>query len=123
MSFEDSVRLPLAASGDGAADGGGRTGLESVRRLRRLLKLTGLAPNDPTEAQYQLWIFDADRDERYPVDGGVFDVPAAGEALVPFAPRMPVRRATMFAITVERPGGVVVSDRSRLPALAKVPEA
>ena len=57
------------------------------------------------------------------MDGGVFDVPASGETVVLFAPRVPVGRATLFAVTVERPGGVVVSDRSRLPAVAKVPGA
>jgi hypothetical protein len=30
------------------------------------------------------------------------------------------RRATAFAITVEKPGGVVVSSRKRLPLLAAV---
>jgi hypothetical protein len=34
---------------------------------------------------------------------------------------LPIAKPTLFAITVERPGGVVVSDRSRLPLLASVP--
>ena len=44
------------------------------------MRFRGLAANNPTQIQYQLWMFDAERDERYPVDGGVFDVPAGGDA-------------------------------------------
>jgi hypothetical protein len=74
-------------------------------------------------AQYQLWIFDAERNEAYPVDGGVFDVldGATDDVVVRIDPRLPVRRATAFAITVEQPGGVVVSTRERLPLLAALP--
>lgn len=92
----------------------------SDSRQEGYLRFRGLPANDPRASQYQLWIFDAERDERYPVDGGVFDVAAAGETVVPIRARLPVARATLFAITVEKPGGVVVSDRSRLPLLAKV---
>lgn len=70
------------------------------------------------DQQLQLWIFDADRDQRYPVDGGVFDA-ARGELVVPIRAAVPVRRATLFAVTVEPPGGVVVSNRERVVWLAK----
>jgi hypothetical protein len=61
-------------------------------------------------------------DRQYPVDGGVFDVPKAdGDVVVRIDPRLPVSRATAFAVTVEEPGGVVVSSRDRLPLLAAVP--
>jgi hypothetical protein len=94
----------------------------SSARQQGYMRFRGLAANDPTMAQYQLWIFDADRDEAYPVDGGVFDVPAAGgDVVVRIDPRLQVSRATAFAITVEKPGGVVVSSRKRLPLLAAVP--
>ncbi|MFM7133173.1 MAG: hypothetical protein ACKO0W_02530, partial [Planctomycetota bacterium] len=33
-----------------------------------VLFIEGLAPNDPAVEQYQLWIFDRTRDERFPVD-------------------------------------------------------
>lgn len=80
----------------------------------------GLPANEPTESQYQLWVFDAERDQRYPVDGGVFDIPPGEtEVVVPIQVKLPVSRATMFAVTIEPPGGVVVSDRARLPLLAK----
>ena len=87
---------------------------------RGVMRLVGLAPNDPRLAQYQLWIIDAARDARYPVDGGVFDVTESGEVFVAIGARLPVDRPTLFAITLERPGGVVVSTRERLVLAAPV---
>lgn len=80
----------------------------------------GLRPNDPSSSQYQLWIFDKKRNVEFPVDGGVFDVAENGKTIVEIDARVPVTEATMFAITEEDPGGVVVSTRERLPLLAKV---
>ncbi len=77
---------------------------------------------DSSREQYQLWIFDADRSMDHPVDGGVFDAPAAkpGERMVvPIRPHLPVGKPVMFAVTVERRGGVVVSDRGKIAVLAK----
>ena len=96
----------------------------SQRLQRGSMRFRGLAVNDPTVEQYQLWIFDAERDAAHPVDGGVFDVAMAdadGEVCVPIDARLPIGKPTLFAITVEKPGGVVVSKRERLPLLAKVP--
>ncbi len=83
-----------------------------------LLEIEGLAVNDPSVEQYQLWIFDAGRDERYPVDGGVFDVTERGRVVIPVKARLSVEKPVMFAITVEKPGGVVVSAR-QIALLAK----
>lgn len=88
------------------------------RTSKGLLVIQGLAPNDPSVEQYQLWIFDASRDERYPVDGGVFDVPACGQASIPIEAKLRVEQPVLFAVTVEKPGGVVVSDR-RIALVAK----
>lgn len=83
----------------------------------------GLASNNPSEIQYQLWIFDAERPtgdlpqfgegilSQRPVDGGVFDVGTNGRVVVPIDPKLRVGKAAIFAVTVEPPGGVVVSDR------------
>ena len=80
-----------------------------------------LAANDPAKNQYQLWIFDGGRDERYPVDGGVFDVGASqGEVVIPISAKVRVHDPKMFAVTVEKPGGVVVSKRERVVVAAKV---
>ena len=88
------------------------------------MRFTGLAANDPDQLQYQLWIFDAGRDDRYPVDGGVFDVPVgADEVVVPIRASLPVGEVALFAVTVEKPGGVVVSSRERIAVLAQPPGA
>lgn len=84
------------------------------------VRFVGLEPNDPAQHQYQLWIFDGERDQRYPVDGGVFNVPAnAAEVVVPIHAQLPVRAAKAFAVTLEKPGGVVVSAREHVIALGK----
>ena len=82
------------------------------------MKLRGLPVNDPKEKQYQLWIFDKQRDERHPVDGGVFNIDATGDVVIPIDARIPVHSASLFVITRERPGGVVVSDRKDVVLVA-----
>jgi Anti-sigma-K factor rskA len=89
-------------------------------RQEGYLTIAGLEPTAGSGQQFQLWIFDATRDERYPVDGGVFDVPAGGQPVtVRIRPARPVAQAVAFAVTREPAGGVVVSDRSHLVALAR----
>ena len=85
-------------------------------RQEGYMRFEGLAQNDPTQAQYQLWIFDSSRVdwEARPVDGGVFDVGPGGETVVAIDPKLEVGKAALFAITLEKPGGVVVSQRERL---------
>lgn len=83
----------------------------------------GLPVNDPAKEQYQLWIFDTDAGQPHPVDGGVFNIGANGKVTVPIDARIPVNKAVMFAVTVEEPGGVVVSTRERIPVLAKVEQS
>ena len=87
---------------------------------RGYMRLKGLDPNDARKSQYQLWVFDGERDDRYPVDGGVFDIPVGRtEVVVPIVVRLHVGKAALFAVTVEKPGGVVVSGRERIAVLAK----
>lgn len=86
------------------------------------MRFRGLAKNDPARGQYQLWIFDKTRDEKYPVDGGVFDVDSdTGDVVVPIHATLPVNASVLFAVTLERPGGVVVSKRDRIVVTAKLP--
>lgn len=129
----DAVKVPWKKAGNDPAVVADKAELEAVdglgdvvwspERQQGFMRFRGLAANDPSAAQYQLWIFDAERNAAHPVDGGVFDVPAAddGEVVVRIDPRLPIRRATAFAITVEQPGGVVVSSRERLPLIAALP--
>jgi anti-sigma-K factor RskA len=86
------------------------------------MRFRGLPTNDPQQLQYQLWIFDASRGDQYPVDGGVFDIPATetGEVIIPILARVPVRDPAMFAVTIEKPGGAVVSSRERIVVVAPV---
>ena len=97
------------------------------------MRISGLAVNDPSLNQYQLWIFDAARPTgelpqfgeglltQRPIDGGVFDMSEDGEVIIEINAKLFVQNAAAFAITVEPPGGVVVSDRSRVPLLALAP--
>lgn len=81
------------------------------------LRVRGLERNDPSTSCYQLWIFDRARDERYPVDGGVFDC-SGDEVIVPIDAKVRVTDPTLFAVTVEKAGGVVVSGREHIVAIA-----
>lgn len=82
------------------------------------MRFSGLPVNDPTEAQYQLWIVDPERDER-PVDGGVFDIPVGGgDVVIPIRAALRVDDPVAFVITVEQPGGVVVSKQEIVAAIA-----
>jgi hypothetical protein len=92
----------------------------SAPRQQGFMRFRGLPVNSPTKEQYQLWIFDKNQSDKTPIDGGVFDIPTTGEVIVPINAKLRVQDAFMFAVTVEKPGGVVVSSRERLPLLAKV---
>ncbi len=90
------------------------------------LRFRGLKPNDAAREQYQLWIHVPN--QAHPIDGGVFDAQGGGggggggggDLVVPIGARLPVAGPTAFTVTVEKPGGVVVSDRSRLVLRAEV---
>lgn len=84
------------------------------------MRLRGIPKNDSGKETYQLWIFDANQDDKTPVDGGVFDVGETGEVIIPIDAKIKVGKPQMFAITAEKPGGVVVSKREKLMTIAKV---
>jgi anti-sigma-K factor RskA len=84
------------------------------------IHITGLPKNDPGKEQYQLWIFDENQDPKTPIDGGVFDANSDGEIVIPINAKIRVKGAKVFAITVEKPGGVVVSKQEKVAAIAKV---
>lgn len=97
--------------------------LWSTAEQRGFMSFVGLPANDPSREQYQLWIIDPSRDTK-PVDGGVFDIRSAdvrdGKVIVPIHAKLQVDQPAVFALTVEKPGGVVVSSQERLPLIAKV---
>ncbi len=118
---EDRLRVPWQASANPAAEGADGELMWSSNRQTGYMRFLGLAPNDPDDSQYQLWIFDATR-EPHPVDGGVFNIPESAPedgVVVPIRAKLPVGRPTLFAVTIEPPGGVVVSDQERIVLVAE----
>jgi hypothetical protein len=83
------------------------------------MRFTDLPKNDPSKETYQLWIFDETQDEKTPIDGGTCNVTSDGEVSVPINAKLDPRNTTACAVTIERPGGVVVSKREKIVALAK----
>ena len=117
----NALELDWTTTEDATAVGASGTVLWDRDSQQGFMRFRGLAANNPREFQYQLWIFDAARGDQYPVDGGVFDIPAgADEVTIPIDSRLPIDEAILFAVTVERPGGVVVSSRERIAVLAEV---
>jgi anti-sigma-K factor RskA len=114
----DLVRVSFqGAGGDYELAGGDVVWSDSLQE--GYMTLEHIPANQPTEAQYQLWIVDPDRDE-IPVDGGVFDIPAAdGPVVVPINSKLPVSDPAAFVITLEQPGGVVRSKQETVVAIAK----
>jgi len=110
---DDVVRLPWKPTADADALGASGDVVWSESRQVGYMRIRGLASNDPSLAQYQLWIFDGKRDARHPVDGGVFDV-SGDEVVIPIRAKLQVFLPTLFAVTVEKPGGAVVSKRERI---------
>ncbi len=84
------------------------------------MRLQGLPANDVAKETYQLWIFDKTQDPTTPIDGGTFDVKSSGEVVIPINAKLKAQGPQMFAITIEKPGGVVVSKRGKIAAIAKV---
>jgi len=118
MANSESLKITFGATKDPAAAGVSGDVVWDPVTQRGFIHLSGLAANDPKLRQYQLWIFDGGRDKRYPVDGGVFDVPTnATEVVIPIHAALPVLSAKAFAVTVEKPGGVVVSGREHVVVL------
>lgn len=115
----DAVRWPFAGKVDEFKAAGGEV-VWSDALQRGYMRLKDLAANDPSRAQYQLWIVDPARSKE-PVDGGVFDIApgAAGEVIVPIDAKLAVRQPAAFAITREKPGGVVVSAGPLLVVAAR----
>jgi hypothetical protein len=98
----------------------------SPSQQRGYMKFRGINTCKAGQEVYQLWIIDATRPDSPPVDGGVFEVSMSqknrdGEVIVPIAAKLPVGRPAAFAITMEPPGGVVVSKQDRRVAIAVPP--
>ena len=64
-------------------------------------------------------IDDSVRPLKTPVDGGTFDVNADGEVIIPINAKVKALNPQAFAITMEKPGGVMVSEQKEVAAIAK----
>jgi hypothetical protein len=118
LANANSLKVTLGATKDPAARRVSGDAVWDPVTQKGFLHFVGLASNDSSVSQYQIWIFDAERDKRYPIDGGVFDVPAnADEVVIPINANLSVAKVAAFAVTVEKPGGVVVSLRQHVVAL------
>lgn len=83
------------------------------------VRLRGVPVNDAAKEQYQLWIVASNQDPKTPVDGGVFDV-SGGDVIIPINAKIKVQKPKLFAVTAEKPGGVVVSKQEKVLAIAKL---
>jgi len=104
----DVLTLPWAPPTAAGYEGVTGDVVWSQARQQGYLRLANMPVNDPARRQYQLWIVDPDRDKN-PVDGGVFNVSATGEVIIPIQAKLQIQSPKAFAITAEQPGGVVVS--------------
>jgi anti-sigma-K factor RskA len=121
LASADAVKVTLGATKDPAASGVTGDAVWDPQSQTGFLHFVGLASNDPRVRQYQIWVFDGNRDKRYPVDGGVFDVPAGvSEVVIPIHTSLSIGQAKAFAVTVEKAGGVVVSGLGHVVALGAV---
>jgi len=117
LASSDALRVAWSTTEDPDVQGVTGEVVWSNALQQGFMRFEGLQRNDPTVGQFQLWIFDAERPEETPVDGGVFD--ATGESLVvPIDAKLEVGEPTLFAVTWEKPGGVVVSKRERILLVA-----
>jgi hypothetical protein len=116
---KDVVRADWTAATDPTGHGVSGDVVWSASEQKGYMRFKGLAKNDPKATTYQLWIFDAEQDEKYPVDGGIFAV-SGGDVIVPITAKLEVKKPKLFAITIEKPGGVVVSKRDRLVVTAAI---
>lgn len=106
---EGTIIVPWAVPDDPEFAGVRGNVVWNSEQQQGYMLLTGMPANDPAASQYQLWLVDPERDT-HPVDGGVFDIPTdKSDVVIPINAKLAVNDPTVFAITREQPGGVVVS--------------
>ena len=113
---DSTLVLDLVSGGDSNATNSKATVYWSSRLQRGFMKIDKLAKNDPTVEQYQLWVIDKQRGgvEGERPNAGVFDIIKDGLNIFEFTAGVEVFDAKAFAVTVEKPGGVVRSKLGRI---------
>ena len=114
----DTVKIPLADPKNAKEIMGEMVWSNSLQK--GYARFVNLPANDVSKETYQLWIVDETQNPKTPISGGVFDISAAGEVIVPIDPQLVVRKPAAIAVTKEKPGGVVVSAQEKVVALAKI---
>ena len=89
----------------------------SNQAQKGFVRFRNLPVNDRSKETYQIWIFD--ETQKNPVSAGVFDANENGEIIIPMNAAIKVTKPTMVGITVEKPGGVMVSSSEKVMAVAK----
>ena len=117
-SAKDTVKIPLANPKNEKEIVGEM--VWSNNEQKGYARFTNLPVNDTAKESYQLWIVDETQDAKTPISGGVFDISKSGEVTVPVNAQIQVKKPKMIAVTVEKPGGVVVSKQEKVVALAKI---
>ena len=120
IATEEGVVQAKWSPGPTPSEGAAGDVVWSAPQQNGFMRFRGLPVNTPSKEQYQLWIFATNQSDKTPIDGGVFDITSTEEVIIPINAKLYVQDAFMFAVTIEKPGGVVVSSRERLPLLAKV---
>lgn len=117
-SAKDAVKIPLANPKNEKEIVGEM--VWSNAEQKGYARFTNLPVNDVNKETYQLWIVDETQDAKTPISGGVFNVNKAGEVTIPVNAQIQVKKPKMIAVTLEKPGGVVVSKQEKVVALAKI---
>ncbi len=102
----DTIELDWKALEDPTATDASGSVVWNTKKQQGYMRIANLAKNAKSEFCYQLWIFD--EGQEHPIDGGVFNITADNE-LIPIDAKIDVSKVVQFAVTVEEPGGVVVS--------------
>ena len=114
----DTVKIPLADPKNAKEIMGEMVWSNSLQK--GYARFNNLPANDIAKETYQLWIVDETQNPKTPISGGVFNISAAGEVVIPIDPQLVVRKPAAIAVTKEKPGGVVVSAQEKVVALAKI---
>ncbi|GIU82259.1 MAG: anti-sigma factor [Acidobacteria bacterium] len=77
-----------------------------------------LPANEPNKETYQFWVID--ESQKSPTDAGIFDITTEGEVILPVDTRIKVEKPKMFAVTIEKPGGVVIPSLDKITAVAEI---
>ena len=92
----------------------------SNSKQKGYVRFSNLPTNDADKKTYQLWIVDAERNEKTPVSAGVFNVTKTGEIIIPVDVALKIKNPKQFALTREKSGGVMVSELDDVVAVAKI---